>query len=76
MNDWQPIETAPRDRMILLYRPKAALWGRVTPGKYDSDTHAKRPRPFWAIWFRIGGVTEARQWPPTHWMPLPDAPGL
>lgn len=71
---WQPIETAPKDKMILLYRPTAFDWGKVAPGKWDAQKNHAKPKPFWAIWLRIGGTHESRHWEPTHWMPLPEPP--
>ena len=76
MSEWQPIETAPKDgTTILLYRPDALPWGRVTPGKWEEQKYHKRPAPFWEIWYKIGGAYESRTWEPTHWMPLPEPPG-
>ena len=72
--NWQPIETAPKSGLILLYRPKAPNWGAVAPGAYESDTYAKKPHPYWSIWLKIGGIREAREWEPTHWMHLPSPP--
>jgi hypothetical protein len=72
--EWQPIETAPRDGMVLLFRPSAYEWGKVAPGRHNDDRHAIRPRPYWEMWLKIGGVWESREWPPTHWMPLPQPP--
>lgn len=73
---WRPIETAPRDRMhmLLLFRPQAAAWGKVAPGMFNPDQYAKRPRPYWEMWLRIGSVTGSREWEPTHWMPMPPPP--
>lgn len=72
---WLPIETAPKDDItIMLYRPSALVWGKVTPGKWNDDKYAQKPRPFWEMWFKIGTITESRQWEPTHWMPLPAPP--
>ena len=71
---WQPIETAPKNRLILLYRPTAVDWGKVTPGRWNSAKFYKKPKPYWEIWFRIGGAREARAWRPTHWMELPEPP--
>jgi hypothetical protein len=73
--EWQPIDTAPKDGgIILLYRPTAYPWGQITPGKWEDQPYAKRPKPFWDIWLKIGSITESRQWEPTHWMPLPPRP--
>ena len=74
MMEWQPIETAPKDKVILAYRPDAHDWGKVAPAKWDDQRHHKKPQPFWSIWLRIGSTTESRAWVPTHWMPLPDPP--
>lgn len=74
MSEWMPIETAPKDVIILLYRPSAIGWGMVTLGKYNYDLYAKKPRPFWEGWLKIGDVTQWREWQPTHWMPLPEPP--
>ena len=72
--DWKPIETAPHGEMLLLYRPNASAWGRVAPGKWDADEYARRPRPYWEGWLKIGGKLEWRAWEPTHWMHLPAPP--
>lgn len=68
--EWQPIETAPRDKTgILLYIPgypgeiMAAVW----------NDNANRGWCFWGLesisfWFDRDGTS------PTHWMPLPEPP--
>jgi hypothetical protein len=63
MNEWQPIETAPKDGTpVLVFVPKA--WG-----KHD-EIHVGKQRRFWVVgnqfYFDIGN--------PTHWMPLPEPP--
>ena len=72
--EWQPIETAPKDKRILLYRPTASEWWRVMGGHYDSDEYLKTPKPYWGS--DNFGIAKAaqRQNPPTHWMPLPESP--
>ena len=72
--EWQPIETAPKDEVILLYRPDAIKWAKVAPGKWEPQEHYTRPSPYWEICLHIGGAYESRKWPPTHWMPLPEPP--
>jgi hypothetical protein len=63
--EWQPIETAPTSRRLLLC---AEVGGKrvVFTGGYDSH------------WSGQCWVADARQVPsgfkPTHWMPLPDPP--
>ena len=76
LGGWLPIETAPRDGkdMLLLFRPAASQWAKVAPGKFNVEEFARRPRPYWEIWLKIGGITESRAWEPTHWMPMPPPP--
>jgi len=74
MNEWQPIETAPKDERILLYRPTSPEWWRVIGGMYDSDEYAKKPKPYWTVDNWALGKLEQRQNAPTHWMPLPEPP--
>jgi hypothetical protein len=61
MTAWQPIETAPQEKLVILYAPG---WDpEVTAGKYEFGE------------WREGGYGEcmiARN--PTHWMPLPEPP--
>lgn len=60
---WQPIETAPKDRPILLYSPDTTD-GRWCVGYwFFGDWAATEP-------CRGDPLNAA----PTHWMPLPDAP--
>ncbi len=73
---WQPIETTPKNKRILLYRPTAALsWTKVVVGKFDDDRYTKNPRPYWKHDLeRLSGTAEARGANPTHWMLLPVPP--
>lgn len=66
---WQPMETAPKDRKILLVDAKATVF----IGQYHDDMHAVHPRPYWE---RDGhlGVWHSRSFPPIAWMPLPSPP--
>lgn len=61
---WQPIETAPTDRLLLLACvtwPPARMRGEEPPMKVGG---------FWnGRWNVFGG-----SWNPTHWRPLPPAP--
>jgi len=65
-NDWQPIETAPREQMVLVVDVNwpAALQRDQTPpikvGYLDGST---------GTW-RIFGAS----WTPTHWKPVPKPP--
>ncbi len=71
---WQPIETAPRDRVILLYRPGEDGARRVAPGSWDSRECSKHPKPFWRCWFGRPNVDWDRYYQPTHWQPMPEPP--
>lgn len=84
---WQPIETAPKDeKEIILYRKNedgsdrvtTGYWMELEHGKYSGDCggpcrcpeYDDPPPPFW--WSNDGGFAE--EFPPTHWMPLPEPP--
>ena len=69
MRNWQPISTAPTDGTRVLLCKGQGIW-RVVVGRYDDDSYATRPRPFWRYEGRK--VTLCRLNPPTHWMPLPE----
>ena len=62
-NEWQPIETAPRDS-----RKVIALISVAGPKGYITDP--------WTGWIEADG--KASRWPhpfpPTHWFHLPPAP--
>ena len=67
---WQPIETAPKDRFLLLCGPSGYIiipWVFVTGCMY-SDYHVGR-------WVDHAN-DDLSDWgfEPTHWMPLPEAP--
>lgn len=72
--EWQNIETAPKDGTPVLVFP--ATWSGRTASVaiWDDDKYAKKPRPYWHREDGFGRVTISRENPPTHWMPLPDAP--
>jgi hypothetical protein len=62
--DWEPIETAPRDRRLLLWGPGCGL----VFGKWDDDRYATRPKPYWSLQNNLRlRITYARENPPTHW---------
>ena len=71
---WQPIETAPKDGKIVLYRPLAWPWARITIGSWNADGYRKNPRPYWKMDRLDVSVAQMRKWEPTHWMPLPEPP--
>ena len=75
MTQWQPIETAPKDRTIILFRPTASEPIRIASGWYNYDKYAENPRPYWAIALsRFDNVTDSRYYEPTHWCDFPSEP--
>lgn len=69
--EWQPIETAPKDRDILLYTNCRG----VVRGRWNDCKYATKPRPYWTHdRERIWGTVACRADQPTHWMPLPEPP--
>ena len=69
---WQPIDTAPKDRCVLLY-------GVTCPG--EVMVQFRKPKVFSGYWSRLdeSWTTDGSHWDgpfvdPTHWMPLPDPP--
>lgn len=72
MVEWRPIETAPRDGTLILC---------FYPDRYGQDQFSLR---YWAVGdWPSSGRTEGwsdqhrqlRKTEPTHWLPLPPAPG-
>ena len=59
LNAWQPIETAPKDKNILVYDPGygqlVVIWSK-----------------FYSRWITVFGRKLTQ--PPTHWQELPDEP--
>jgi hypothetical protein len=68
VNEWQPIETAPRDGTAVL----------VTNGETQRVAWTQRPKEdgdylVWTYYVtRAGGAATMVE--PTHWMPLPELP--
>ena len=64
MSGWKPIETAPKEGLVLLAAEfdGPGNW-RIKVGYRDDG-----PYSFWG--WRIFGAS----WKPTHWMPLPAPP--
>ena len=65
--NWQPIETAPKDRPIML------ATDRIEIGQWCNDNGNNKPRPYWRRDSVMGVVYERRNWP-THWAELPEMP--
>lgn len=65
---WQPMHTAPTDGTEVLL----SVDGLVELGHYDSDKHAKHPKPYWTTSAtRARGVMWSRRNPPIAWQPKP-----
>ena len=62
MNEWQPIETAPKDAS-----PKGIMLIARTPNGYLSD-------PYFSWWDKDKWARWPHPFPPTHWLYLPEPP--
>lgn len=70
---WQPIETAPKDREILVW--SEMFDGKRFIAKWNDNRYASKPRPYWSFSDeQIYGTTAVRNNQPTHWTPLPQGP--
>jgi len=73
MMEWQPIETAPKDgSVVLLYRGLNVVAGWFVRGAdyewyFVDDTRLDEHE-------NIDPNAYVRDFPPTHWMPLPPPP--
>ena len=74
MSEWQPIDTAPKDQVILLY-------GRIDPSTEFEKLTWEKPAVFsgyWCwmddAWCPSGGTWAGPFMEVTHWMPLPQPP--
>lgn len=63
MNDWQPIETAKRDRIIILHAPTEHV--SVAVGYWEHGGNA------WMMLSDDGNFAEAE---PTEWQLMPEPP--
>lgn len=68
---WQPIETAPKDGSWVM-----CYWKTMPITQYPcvcfADGSFSNPKAFETVWSNEYGPEEVY---PTHWMPLPPAPG-
>ncbi len=85
MSEWQPIETAPKYKEILVYRADAgAMLGIYTSvdqytSEHNWDEVAEElgdafDSPDWFLFCWDGVERVEGDEIPTHWMPLPDDP--
>jgi hypothetical protein len=67
---WQPIETAPRNRVVLVaYKNCAGKWRRVRASYYD-----KGQLPGWYEECETAEYIQPTDEPPMLWHPLPKLP--
>ncbi len=66
---WKTIDTAPKDRRILLFRPKSTVsFNRIVMGRWNEDGYVKKPCPYWTHdREHLTGKRDAQKYPPTHW---------
>ena len=67
MSEWKPIETAPKDRYVLLLDPSIPEWaGNMDVGKWYGDEHD-------GCWWSCGGPNGGLEleFEFTHWQDLP-----
>lgn len=73
MTEWKTIESAPRDREVLLWVPAVAV--PYMPEFYSAPAYcisACWDSAAYGWWSSV--VTGDREINPTHWMPLPEPP--
>lgn len=78
MSNWQPIETVPKDRYVLLFADDCPAWdGNMEVGRWYGDEHDGE---FWSCGGPNGGLELGTPTSPghygrfTHWMDLPAEP--
>ena len=72
---WRPIESAPRDKRILLGYANPVFTGvYAICGQWNDEQNTQKKRGYWEHELRFAGVTAMRRNPPTHWQPLPPTP--
>jgi len=76
MNNWQPMETAPKNRRVLFFYDHPPIPGvDVIGGRWHGDYFAIRARPYWKHdAHKLTGETETRKVQPSMWQPLPAPP--
>ncbi len=74
---WRDIETAPKETELLVGRMVNDDWRICQSGFYfdaGNDMAGESAYWYWHCDWDNGGVTDGEG--PTHWMPLPAAPGI
>jgi hypothetical protein len=67
-SSWRPIEEAPVDQEIIVYREDAGVFPAIYREAAGDDA------PEGLFWFACGGYEDITDDPPTLWRPLPAAP--
>lgn len=68
---WQPIETVPKMKNLLLFAvTDIGEDGRVKNWKMDTGYYSSEP----GVWTWSGYQVRKSDIQPTHWMPLPEPP--
>jgi len=71
MSEWQPIETAPKMKVLLLWAATDIAYNgvilnwKMATGSWSSGHEA---------WIWDGRLLASYEVQPTHWMPLPEPP--
>ncbi len=71
-DQWQPIETAPKDKTITLLSNEAGSWVGKHHAQYGSGYRPENP--WMCMMLNVGHIKNPIGLIPTHWMPLPAAP--
>lgn len=73
--NWLDIMSAVKDenKQIIVYRPDAPFFDKISFAYWDNDKFAKKPTPFWRS-CGAGSKSENKKFRVTHWMKCPDFP--
>lgn len=80
MQQWQPIETAPKDGTKILgwnqqLGQRETFMDKYTDGSPGYKKHKESGGPIDIGWYWFDPIHNwASTWKPTHWMPLPEPP--
>ncbi len=72
MGGWKAIDSAPKDRRVVLFYPECGFTEhQMVFGRWNADGYSKNPRPYWSNdCERWWGVVRCRTHSPTMWMDL------
>lgn len=69
---WQPIETAPKDGTVVMVCNEDGTWIAKYVPIYPSGCRAENP--WFSLMLNHDHLRKVRSYRPTHWMPLPAPP--